>query len=393
MSFLENLKEFFRIAQETNFDFSKVYEQTPNGVYSISLIILVLLLILFFIIRRSVKISSTVKLVSEIQNSNSFDDYDEKLTKLATELPKRGNKVAQSLNVQKKEILEKELSLLKNFTIIEKVAKYQQISSQYALIASNSAKYGLEELTGFYQETSKRLLDEDLFNEIENYYLNTNFSENDIDSVNTIIAYANNTEEPDRIIQGLIQEINKFSYAFNLDLFKFVKALAKDSSKQVYINCTRKMNETLRSDETIVSHAILNYMLENEYKQEVYTYINNLSSSIYLQDLYYKFFGKTDDIDMDLAFVANETVIEEEYKDYIDKAITNNWKDKAYIKYVIGSTRVLETIGHIHYRNVLERIEKLENEEETNKAISEALEIARRAEEIANEAKAIARQR
>jgi hypothetical protein len=110
-----------------------------------------------------------------------------------------------------------------------------------------------------------------------------------------------------------------------------------------------------------------------------------------LQSLYYNFFDKKDDIDLVLAFVKNETEINNNYKVYLDNKITFNWKDLELIKYILNAPRVLETIGHIDYRNVLERIEKLENEVDYNAKVSEILEIARRAETIAKEAKAIAR--
>ena len=92
-----------------------------------------------------------------------------------------------------------------------------------------------------------------------------------------------------------------------------------------------------------------------------------------------------------MAFVKNETQINENYKEYLDNKITFNWKDLGLIKHILNAPRVLETIGHIDYRNVLERIEKLENEVDYNAKVAEILEVARRAETIAKEAKAIAR--
>lgn len=132
-------------------------------------------------------------------------------------------------------------------------------------------------------------------------------------------------------------------------------------------------------------------MLENGEKQKVYDYISKLENPNYLQSLYFNFFDKKDDIDLVLAFVKNETGINNNYKEYLDNKITFNWKDLKLIKYILNAPRVLETIGHIDYRNVLERIEKLENEVDYNAKVSEILEVARRAETIAKEAKAIAR--
>ncbi|MAD41706.1 MAG: hypothetical protein CL623_04855 [Arcobacter sp.] len=393
MSFLEQVKEFLALAQESNFDIAQIYAQNPNGVYATVLVLLVILLIIVFFIRRAAKISSAVKLVSNIQNSNDFDDYDSKLTKIATELPKRGPRLANSINAQKNDILEKELSLLKDFNIKDKIARYKQISAQYALISQNSKKYKMDDLTSYYDEKSKTLLSENLSEEISEYSLNTNFDENDVDFVNSIVSYANSTDDADSILNPLIEQINRFSYSHNLDLFKFTRALDKDKSVQVFKNCNEKLEEVLTSEDEKVSNVILSYMLENDEKEAVYSYISNLKSSTYLQDLYYTFFAKTEDIDVDLAFVANETKISSDYSNHIDCKITDNWRDLTFINHIINSPRVLETIGHISYRNVLERIERLEKDEETNKAISEALQVARRAEAIANEAKEIARQK
>ena len=393
MSFLENLKEFFSVAKETNFDLAQIYTQTPDGVYSVGLILVAILLIVVFLIRRSMKISSTVKLVSKIQNAKSFDEYNSGLTKLAAELPKRGKKVADSINVQKNDILNKELELLKDFNIKEKIEKYQQISSQYALIASNSKKYRMDDLTSYYEETSKTLLSQNLAIEIEKYYTNSYFTLDDVEFVNSIVTFANSQENTDEILNPMIKEINSYSYAFNLDLFKFTKALSKDESNQVYTNCTEKLNDVLTSKEDKVSDVVLSYMLDNGYEEDVYAYVSGLENAIYLKDISNNLFAKKDNIDLDLAFVANETKIDLDYAFHIDSLITDNWRDLGYIKHIIASPRVLETIGHISYRNVLERIERLETEEENNKAIAEALETARRAESIANEAKAIARQK
>ena len=392
MSFLEKINEFIAIAKESNFDIAKIYAQDPNGVYATLLVILLIVLIIVFFIRRSIKISSAVKLVSNIQNSNDFDEYDSKLTKLATELPKRGPRLANSINAQKNDILKRELDLLKDFNIKDKINKYKQISAQYALISKNSKKFKINDLTSYYDEKSTTLLDENLALEIKEYSENTNFNENDVEFVNSIVSYANTRNEPESILNPLINEINKFSYSYNLDLFKFTRALTKISS-QVYKNCNEKLNLAITSEEDRVSNVILSYMLENDEKESVYSYITNLKSSIYLQDIYYEFFAKTEDIDLDLAFVANETKISSDYSNHLDCKMTDNWRDLTYINHIIKSPRVLETIGHISYRNVLERLERLEKDEEINQSVTEALQTARRAEAIAIEAKEIARQK
>jgi hypothetical protein len=392
MSFLEKTSDFFTLVKESNFDLGLIYSQNPNGIYMIILILLILLLIATFFIRNAFKKSELLRLVSKIQNITDFDEFDSKLLKIASDLPKRGVEVANSLNDLKADILASQLALVKDFNIKKKIKSYKQISSVYSLIAKSSKKYANEDLSKFYEDKSRILLDENLIKEIENYYKNISFKENDIKYVNSIISYANTLKNPELILNPLQEEINRFSFAFNLNLFKFAKALTKEESGKIFINCNDKIDSLFSSNNVKISEVILAFMIENGEKEKVYEYISNLKNPIYLQSLYYNFFAKEeDDINLDLAFVKNETAINENYKEHLDNKITFNWKDLGLIKHILNAPRVLETIGHIDYRNVLERIEKLENEVDYNAKVAEILEVARRAETIAKEAKAIAR--
>jgi hypothetical protein len=393
MSFLEKTSDFISLVKESNFDLSVIYSQDPNGVFISILVLLVLLFIIAFFIKNALKKAELLRIVSNIQNSSNYDDFEFKLEKIALELPKRGMEVVNSLNLFKDDILNKQLVLLKDFNIKKKIKAYKQMSNQYSLIANNSKKYSIEELSKFYEEKSESLLNENLLKEIENYYKNCDFKENDIKFVNSIVAYANTLSNPSIILNPLQEQINRFSFAFNLDLFKFIKGLTKDASGQIFVNCNNKINSLFENYNIKISEVILSYMIENGEKQKVYDYISNLKDSSYLQNLYYILFSKKDDIDLDLSFIKNEIQIDSNYKEYIDNKITFNWKDLGYIKYILNSPRVLETIGHIDYRNVLERIEKLENEVDFNKTVAEVLEVAKRAEKLAIEAKAIARSR
>lgn len=391
MSFFEKLSNFFALAKESNYDIGLIYSQNSEGVYWVILILLSMILIGVYFVRDTLKKSEMLRLVSKIQDSTSFEEYDDRLTKIATQLPKRGIKVASSLNLLKEDILKNQLILLKDFDIKKKIDSYKKISTNYSLIATNSKKFAIDELSKFYENKSIEILDKNLFEEIENYYKNTKFSEKDIEFVNAIVSYSNGLSNSKDILSGLKNEISRFSFAFNFDLFKFIKGLDKVNSGSVYTFCNEKIDLLLVDGNVKISEVILSYMLSNNEKQKVYDYISNLKNPIYLQSLYFNFFGKKDDLDLDLAFVKNETQINANYKDHLDNKITFNWKDLSLIKYIINAPRVLETLGHIDYRNVLERIEKLENEVDYNKTVAEILEIARRAETTANEAKAIAR--
>ena len=80
MSFLEQTSEFFTLVKESNFDLGLIYSQNANGVYIVVLIVLILLLITAFFIRNAFKKSELLRLVSKVQNSSDFDEFDRQLS-------------------------------------------------------------------------------------------------------------------------------------------------------------------------------------------------------------------------------------------------------------------------------------------------------------------------
>lgn len=391
MSFLENISNFFSLLKEAKYDLGLVYSQDPNSVYSMFFLVAILAIIIGFFAMNAIKKAQLLKVVSKIEKSSNFSEFEESLTKIATELPKRGVEVANSLNSLKNEILNVQFKLIKDFNIKDKIDSYTKLSQNYSLIGKNSKKYNIEELSKFYEEKSTALLNENLAKEIENYYKNSRFTQNDVAYVNAIVKYANGLGDSSGILKPLQNEIDKFSLGFNFELFKFIKSLDKNLSGQIYINCNEKIDRLFENQTSRISSSILKYMLEKNEKQKVYDYISFLKDASYLQSLYLDLFGKSDDINLDLAFVKNNAEIKNDYKEYLDSKITFNWKDVTYIKHILNAPRVLQVIGHIDYRNVLERIEKLESEVDFNATVAKILEVAKNAEKIAKEAKAIAR--
>lgn len=391
MSFFENIKEFFSLLKESNYNLGTVYSQNPDNIHVVILILIIIAILIAFFIVNSFKRVQLLKLISEIEKSSNFLVFEEKLSKIANELPKRGVEVANKLNLSKNEIYEKGLFLIKNFNIKEKIEAYKSFSTTCSLIAKNSQKYKIDELSNFFEEKSIFLLEKNLFKEIENYYKTARFNEDDVELVNSIVAYSKNLSNPFSVLIPLQQEINKFSFTFNLELFKFLKKLTKDSSGEIFVKSNEKLNNMFKDENEKISNVILSYVLKNDEKERVYNYISNLKDKDYLQSLYFNFFGKSNDTDLDLAFIKNETKIKNDYKEYINCQITYNWKDLAYINYILNSPKVLQVIGHNDYRAIIERIEKLEKDIDFNAKVSRVLEIANDAKKIAKEAKAIAR--
>lgn len=391
MSFLENISNFFSLLKESNYNLALVYSQDSSSFYSVLLLLLIVILIVGYFIRDSFKKAELSKLISNITKVSNFSEFEQKLSKIADEISKRGLEIANKLNLSKEDILTKGLVLTKDFDIKQKIEAYKKISSDFSLISKNTKKYNIEELSKFYEEKSISLLEDNLLKQIENYYKNVRFTQTEAENIDFLVSYANSLSNPLVILKPLENEINKFSFTFNLELFKFIKKLDKNSSKVLSYALNKKIEELFCSEREKISVAILAYVLKTDEKQKVYDYISNLKDKNHLQTLYFNFFAKSKDIDLDLAFVKNETEIVNDYKEYINSQITYNWKDLKLIKYIINSSGVLRIIGHIDYRNVLERIEKLENEVDFNATVAKILEVSRNAEKIAKEAKAIAR--
>lgn len=393
MSFFEEIKNSLSLLKESNYDFGVVYSQNPNNINIFILISIVLLLSIIILLINAFKKSQLSKDISTIKDSSDFLEFDKKLTKISKEISKRGIEIANKLNLSKNEICEKGLYLIKDFNIKEKIDAYKKISNNFDLISKNTKRYEIGELNNFFEEKSISLLEKNLLKEIESYYKNTRFCENDVEFVNSIVSYSKNLPNPFSILNPLQEEINKFSLAFNLDVYKFVKKLTKNFSGEIFVKSNKKLEDLFKNEEAIISEVILKHILENENKQKVYDYISNLKNKSYLQNLYYKFFEQSEDLDLSLSFIKNKTEIKNDYKEYLNSQITYHWKDLEYVKYILNAPRVLQIIGHDDYRTILERMEKLQKEIDFEKSVSQILEVAKNAEKIAKEAKAIARSR
>lgn len=391
MDIFGKVTDFIALVQKSDYDIFLIYSQDPNTIYIILLIVLALLFGIVFTINNWLKTTELSRLISEIKDTKNLEEYDNKLDKIILELPKRGSKVASSLNSVKEDILKNHLKLLKDKNIKEKIESLKKISISYSLICEILKKYNLEELSKFYNFKSKTILENELFDEIEFFYKNSSFKKEDAIFVDEIISYANTTINPSDIINPLFIQINRFNFGFNLDLYKFIKALDKNKSGKICSECNKKMNNLLNDENAKISEVILSYMLENNEEEKVYAYISNLKDAFHLQSLYYNLFAKKDDINLDLAFVKNETKINAKYKEHLENQITFNWKDLSYINHIIKSPKVIDILGHTDCRVILERVEKLEKEASDNQTIAQVLEVVKRAEAIAKEAKAIAR--
>jgi len=384
-----SLPDFITIVKDSSFNISDIYQKAPNETLITLGIIVVLILIGYFFIDRSIKRKNALKLVETIQDLRSFDDFDKKIKLLVEELPRRGEEVATSLNSLKEHILFRAAKLIANLDINKKIDSYSSLSKSFENLAKGSKKYNNTELTKFFETKSKEVLEENLFLDIKYYCENTNYNTNELENINAIVSYANTLSNPEYILNIMKKELDRFSFGYNSDIYKLVESMEEEKSKQIYKYCKEKLDSIFEDGNFEVSINILEYLIESKQNEKVYNYISTLKLSNYLQQLYNLFFDKKDDIHLDLAFIANPLQIENEYKKYIDESLTNNWRDKEHIEFVSKSKGVIEVLGHMEFRTLIERVDNIALNEENTKKIEEALTIAKRAESIALEAKSL----
>lgn len=381
------MSDFLNLAKESNYNLLQIYKQAPSETLTIVLVLLALIALVAFFINNAIKKSIVLKELSNIDNIKTYDELNSKISLLIRELPKRGIKTANSLEDNKDKLFIKTLKILSSYSIKEKIDKYQVMSKKFKLLGEKSKKYNNEKLTSFFKNKSSQLINTELNKEIEEYFSNTYFHTSEIENVNSIIKYANAQNSPWQILDKLFTNMNKFSFSYNLELFKFIEKLDKENSKQVYDYCNKKIEDLFTSGVDEVSINILEYLYSKEEKERVYSYIKTLTNSAYLQQVYNSLFNKKEDLNLDLAFIANPTEIKNDYKNYIDNSLTTNWRDKEHIELVSKAPGVLEVLGHIEFRSLIERVDRIKTDIENNKKIEEALTIAKRAESIAIEAK------
>lgn len=381
------MSDFLSLIKESNYNLLEIYKQAPNETLITVAVLLALIALAYFFINHSIKKSTVLKEISKIDDIKTFDELNAKLVLFINEVPKRGEVVAKALDKNKDKILFKSLKLLSTFSIKDKIKKYQIISKRFKQLSNSSSKYNNDKLTSYFKNKSLQLLSNELTNEINEYSSTTHFCQDEVENVNAIVQYANKQNSPWQILDVLFKNLNRFSFSYNIELFKFIEKLNKKESNQVDDYCKEKIDSIFTSGEDEVSVNILEYLYEKEEKEKVYEYIKTLTNASYLQYLYKVLFDKKDDLHLDLAFIANPTQIENDYKEYIDNSLTTNWRDKEHIEFVSKSPGVLDVLGHTEFRSLIERVDRIKTDIENNKKIEEALTIAKRAESIAIEAK------
>jgi hypothetical protein len=380
--------DFLNLVKDLNYDVMAIYAQEPTAMHIIGGVLFVVL-ILIIMINKSLSKSNALKTLTYMQDpENSFELCQSYMNKIVKIMPKAQQQFKELFVSNKDDYYEIQLKLFKDMEIDDKIVKYQEMSKTYQQLSD--AIVDNEELAEFYKDTSESLLTDKLFNEISSYIQDLNFSEETVSHMESIVAYANTLEEPELILNKVTDKLQTVDFGSSLDVFMFVRSLDSEKLTQIYDYCIAKQNELFEDENVKISSDILDYLLQNDEKDKVYSYIKTLKLATYLQELNYKYFNQDDNLEFDLIFISNLTEINSDYVDYIETKLTDNWRDDNFIEMLVESENVLNVIGHDRVRQVIQRIDSIRKDYDEKQILDEALQTAKNAEMIAIEAKKIA---
>ena len=385
----QELIDFLALAKDLNYNIVEIYTKEPAFIIIGIGIIVVILLILFILIKKSLNKSIAFKSLSNLDNSeNSFEDYQNYFTTVLKVLPKAKKEFLDILDEKKQHFYRAQLELFYNFDIAEKLKHYQTMADMYSKIATASGSQ--ESISQFYEEKADTLLHENLYNEIDAFLQTFEFNQENIVHLEEIVTYANTQENPEVVIELVKKHLNSLNFGENLDIFLLARSLESDKLMQIHEYIQEKLNKIFENANTKVSSDILDYLLKNDEKKHVYTYIKRLNIATYLQELNYKYFNQNDNLEFDLVFISNHTKINADYSSYLLNKITKNWKVASLLEKLIADENVANILGHDEVRKVIERVDAIRDAYDAKAILTRALESAKNAEKIALEAKELA---
>jgi hypothetical protein len=394
MDIKTQINDFLELSKNLGYNPVEIYHQAPMGIYAIVGIVVIVLIIILSI-KSSLKNSKESALLNEAKSINQYDDMIDNLQEIIQKAPKANKNFILFLNEQKEEILKHQIQVAKNSSITKTIDNLEKLSDLYIQLADNLSSN--EELYEYFKNKATQTISSKIKNSIDKYAQNVTLDDTALDDIIAIVKYANlekNSDNTQEILSSLIVRFNEADYSNDLELIKLSLSLSRENSNQIYDVVIGLIDETFVNSDKIISTQILDYLLDlDENKKLTYQYISTMTSTEYLQELYSNYFDKDDNIDINLAFVANDnslTLFSSSYKTYLDNLCTASWRDADLLEYINNSKNIVNIIGHDTSRKIIERVDGLRAEDENRKILDEALQTAQEAKKIAQEAKEMA---
>jgi hypothetical protein len=383
---MEQLQHYFRLAQELNFDFIKLYEQEPLMTQIFGGTLLFVLLIIFMLINNSIKKSAAQKALQKLsddENIESFDDYQRYLLKIKKVLKSAKADFVEALKENKERYYKEQLALAKNLPIIERLEKLETMAKLYKELAASTRDGELRE---FYEQKALELEQEERIVEVKEFIATYEFSPENIEILEDIVAYAQKQEDPQEILSVIKERLEGVDFGSNLEIFTFVRELKEEKLGEIYEYCQEQQAALFEDGKRVVAAEVLEYLRDNGEKERMLSYIKTLTIPTHLQELYYRYFNQGDEA-VDFAFIANPLEITQQYAKYVEHKITAAWRESERLEELLQKENIHNVIGDDRVRNVIERIDALRKNVDEEALLKEALAIANEAKIAALEAK------
>ncbi len=388
--YIDKIKHFLEVAKEVNYDLPALYAKEPLVMQILAGGAVFVVLMVILSIRKSMRKSAAQSAVISLENEfEDFSQYQKQLQKIVKMVKSLKPEFIERLQENKQKYYTAQLATLQELPLQEKLQKIEEMSKMYQQLA---AKVRDEELREFYIEKSSELLEVQALKEIEAYMQNFDFNDEDVAILEDVVTFANRQHEElkENILQSIMDKLQNVDFGSSLNIYTFVQNLNPERLGDIYTYCKAQQDKLFENGETVVAADVLEYLLENNQQTKVLSYIKSLKVPTHLQELYYRFFNKKGLQELDFAFMENPLEISQQYEDYIEGVITENWRDDNKLNDLLKRDFVTRIIGHDRVRIVIERVDQLRNEEKQNEMTKEALETAKEAHKIALEAKELA---
>jgi hypothetical protein len=383
---VQKAEEFLALAKEVNYDVVALYDKDPLSMQILGGAIVGSVVLFSVLTKMASKAGANKALSRVLDEENGFEEYQTYLSKIAKVLPSAKTDYIEALKEKKESIYDAQLASLSEYSIDVKIQKAQRMVDLYERLTSASRE---EELESFFDESSRKILDEYLAKEIAEYMQTFEFNEQSVEELESITTYATQEEKTD-IIELLKTKFDRYDFGKSLQEYLFVKELDKERFAEVGEYIEQKMQELFSNPTSEVNGEILEYLLENGQEQKVYDYVSKLPIATYLQELSFKYFSQTGHFEFDMAFIANPTPITQSYANYIESKVTANWRDSEYLDKILEYKNVTNVVGHDRARIIIQRVDELRDADKERQTVEDVLKLAKEAKELAQEAKELA---
>ena len=384
---MEMITHFLEVAKEVNYDMAALYAKEPLMMQILGGIVLFIVLIFILVIKSKMRHADANKALNNLESYvESFEEYQANLKKILKTLKGAKGEFLESLKAKKEDYYKEQLRSLRDLPLEEKIDKYQEMAALYGELAKAARD---EELKEFYAEKSVEILEKELLESISEYMREFSFTPEDVTLLEKIVAYSNTKEDPQAVLSIVMDKLKGVDFGSNLERYTFVQNLDAEKLGEIATYCTEQQQKLFEDGERVVAAEVLEYLLENDEKDKVITYIKSLKVPTHLQELYYRFFNQKGLQELDFAFIANPLEINQEYAKYVEDLVTDKWRDDKALESVLENENVSAVIGHDRVRIIIERIDVLRKEEEEHEKLEEALRLAKEAHAMALETKAL----